>query len=108
MADESTVDGSAQSAASQPVQTPPQQQPVAPQHNPGQGTSTGTQVLDALNALPEKIVKGLSEVMAASKPQPQPQQQATAQAASAEAAKPEKKESSTPQKKNFAQWWFGS
>lgn len=122
-----------QQQQSTPSQGNPQQQqqtaPPQPQtsHN---GYGPGQQILDALNALPERIVNGMREAMQPPKVPSGTQQQNQGSETSSSAtdtkgqqknpadsgqsatagqgsSKQDKSSHTEPGKKSFAQWWFG-
>jgi hypothetical protein len=129
---ESTPDTGTQTPAAQPIAPPQQQTPPPPQQNSNSGNGPGQQILDALNALPERITNSLREAL-----QPpahsgtptanqgngsgsgstgttgqQESQAATGQSGTAAQSSGNSASSSSPSdkepgKKTFAQWWFG-
>ncbi len=85
-----------------PQQSPPQPapQPVATQPH-SSGRSPGQELLDAINALPERIVASIREATPAQPAKSQPAKTETKTEAKAEAKPAE------PAKKTFSEWWFG-
>lgn len=101
-----------------PPQTTLQQQPAQPSTQPsgGHGPGPGREILDALNALPERIVNGMREAMQPPRQASPPASAPPATAAnspqsnnspqSGAASSSTKDTPATPGKKTFAEWWF--
>lgn len=103
-----------------PSPAPPQQSgPVPPQYQQhanaqAPGTNFG-EVMNTLNAMPEKIVNAIREATQPPKPPAQPAQgqgtqgqQTTAQAGAQDPAQGAANAGKSPGRKTFADWWFGS
>lgn len=76
-----------------------------PMPQPRNSHEAGQQLLDAINALPEKLAGMLNEKQA---PKPaKPAQAATTTTDTAQGQQTAQAQSQQPGKRSFAEWWFG-
>lgn len=88
-------------------QQQPQQQQQQPQQTQ-QPQHNGADVLDAVNALPEKMVAAIREAFPAPQQQQSPpQQQQTQQTQQQTQQTQQQNATREPGRKRFVEWWFG-
>ena len=98
-----------QTVAPQQVQQQPAPQPVQQPASSSRGSSAGQELLDAINALPERLVSAMKE--AAPRParqqgQQQQAQQNQQQQAQQQQSQPQEPGSAPAGMTRLAKWWF--